>query len=165
MRIGTHHHTSREGVVFKYNLMDNTGTRSPETDMIFLRYGLQEIVNLFICLTSFRKIDVSAHICANQMITMNGSRHSNLILARIHELQERHLRRSILHRHAIRSEVNIFYTSFIWSQLSWVEKMCKKHLFGISKRSFHSSLSLCYTLRIRSIKASQHFNVQYHLIH
>ena len=165
MRIGTHHHTSRECIIFEHYLMDDSGTRSPETDMVFLRNRLQEVVNLLISLASLRKILRSTHIGTNQVITMYGSRYGHLVLTCIHELQERHLRSRILHRHAIRSEVNIFYTSFIWSQLCWVEKMCKEHLLGISKRSFHRSLSLGYTFRIRSVKASQHFNVQYHLVH
>ena len=165
MRIGTHHHTSRECIVFEHYLMDDSGTRSPESDMIFLRNRLQEVIYLFISLTCLRKVLRSAHIGTNQVITMYGSRYGHLVLTRIHELQECHLRSRILHRHAIRTEVNIFYTSFIWSQLCRVEKMRKEHLLGISKRSFHRSLSLGYTFRIRSVKASQHFNVQYHLVH
>ena len=117
MRIGTHHHTSRKCIVFEHNLMDDSGTRSPETDMVFLRNRLQKVINLLISLASLRKILRSTHIGTNQVITMYGSRYGHLVLACIHELQERHLRSRILHRHAIRSEVNIFYTSFIWSQL------------------------------------------------
>ena len=117
MRISTHHHTSRECIVFEHYLMDDSGTWSPETDMVFLRNRLQEVVNLLIGLASLRKILCCAHIGTNQVITMYGSRYGHLVLTRIHELQECHLRSRILHRHAIRSEVNIFHTSFIWSQL------------------------------------------------
>ena len=70
MRIGTYHHTSRECIVLKHHLMDDTGTWSPESDVIFLRYRLQEIIYLLVGLTCFRKVLNSTHVCTNQVIAM-----------------------------------------------------------------------------------------------
>ena len=165
VRISTHHHTTREGIVFEYHLMDDTSTRTPKTDMVFLRNRFQEVINLLVGLASLRKVLCNTHIRTNQVITMNRGRYGHFVLTRIHELKKSHLSRCILHCHTIRSEINIFHTSFIRAQLCGVEKVSKKHLLGISKRSFYRSFSLSYTFRIRSIEASQHVNVQYHLIH
>ena len=71
MRIGTHHHAARKGIVFEHYLMDDSGTWSPEADVIFLRDRLQEVVYLFISLASLREVFLSPHVGTNQVIAMN----------------------------------------------------------------------------------------------
>ena len=70
MGICTHHHTAREGIVLEYHLVDDTSSWSPEPDVIFLRYRLQEIIYLLVGLTCFRKVLSSTHVCTNQVIAM-----------------------------------------------------------------------------------------------
>ena len=38
---------------------------------------------------------------------MHGARHRGLLLARLHELEERHLARSVLERHAIHAQAEL----------------------------------------------------------
>ena len=70
MGVSTHHHTSREGIVLKYHLMDDTSTWSPESDVIFLRYRLQKVIYLFISLACLRQVLCSTHVGTNQVIAM-----------------------------------------------------------------------------------------------
>ena len=41
------------------------------------------------------------------MIAVDGCRHRNLLLARLHELKERHLRCGVLHRHPVRAQLDV----------------------------------------------------------
>ena len=47
MAVGTDHHTTGEGVVLEYHLVDDTGARLPEADAVFIGDGRKEVEDLF----------------------------------------------------------------------------------------------------------------------
>src|SRR5207253_1179438 len=48
-----------------------------------------------------------AALRADQVIAVHGARHRGLLLARLHELKERHLARGVLERHAIHAQAEL----------------------------------------------------------
>ena len=56
----------------RFNLVNNSGTRFPETNTIFSRDTFQEIIDFFVLFISSCKIISSSHLCLNQVIAMNS---------------------------------------------------------------------------------------------
>ena len=105
MGVRPDHHAARERVVLQDDLMDDTGTRLPETDAVAGSRRGQEIIDFRIGLQGVREIRFSAFLRADEVIAMNRGGHTHGLAARAHELQQRHLRRRILHRHAVGTEL------------------------------------------------------------
>ena len=105
MGIRPDHHAARERVVLQDDLMDDTGTRLPEADAVAGCRRGQEIIDFRIGLQGVREIRFSAFLRADEVIAMNRGGHAHGLTARAHELQQRHLRRRILHRHAVGTEL------------------------------------------------------------
>ena len=72
MRIGTNHHSAGEGVVFKDNLVDDTGSGLPESDAVFVGNRGEEIIDLGTFCGCFRQVFTSARFGGNQVIAVNG---------------------------------------------------------------------------------------------
>ena len=107
MRIRPHHHSARESIILEYDLVDDAGSRFPETDAVFRSHALQESIHLAVGFQSDRQVGTGPLIGLNQMVTMHGRRNRHRIFPRIHELQQRHLRRRVLHGYPVRSEIHI----------------------------------------------------------
>ena len=163
--VGAHHHAAGERIVFEHHLMDDAGSGGPEADAVFARHRLQEVVHLAVGLTRRGQVAPGPHIGPYQVVAMHGCRHGHLRLACVHKLQQRHLRRGVLHGHAVGAEVDIFFTSFIWPQLCGIEKVGHEHFLRIGERPLEHCSRLRHAVGIGSIEASDHFNVKNHLIH
>ncbi len=71
MRIGANHHSARECIIFKYNLVYDSGSRFPETNTIFIGYRLKKIKNFTALIQRKIKIGLSPVTGQNQVITVN----------------------------------------------------------------------------------------------
>lgn len=75
MRIRTHHHTSRESVIFQYHLMDDTRSRLPESQSVMGSHAFQKIIYLLICLAGYGQIGLRSLESLNQVVTMYRNRY------------------------------------------------------------------------------------------
>ncbi len=70
--VGSKHHQARLGIVFQHGLVDDTGTRGPKVDAIFLPRRLEEIEHLLVCLDPGRQIVIRAFLADDQVVAMNA---------------------------------------------------------------------------------------------
>ena len=107
VRVRTDHHAAREGVVLQHHLMNDARARLPEARAVPLRHRLQERVDLVVLLLRRRQVLARAGAGLDEVVAVDGRRHGNAVLARKHELQQRHLRRRVLHRDPVRLQLQI----------------------------------------------------------
>ena len=111
MRIGAYHHAAGKSVVFQYDLVDDAGTRFPESDAIFGRHALQEVIHFTVHLAGGRKVGLYAFVGLYQVVAVYRCRNGCCFFACIHELQQCHLRRGVLHGNAVGAECSIIFAS------------------------------------------------------
>ncbi|MCG3120622.1 MAG: hypothetical protein ALAOOOJD_03403 [bacterium] len=102
VRIRADHHAARKSVIFQHDLVDDAGARIPKADAVFVGNAGEKFIHLLVLIARPRQIRMRTELGLNQMIAMHRARHDGLRQARAHELQQRHLRRRVLHGHAIR---------------------------------------------------------------
>ena len=129
MRIRTYHHSTREGIIFQYHLMNDTRTRLPEADTVSGRNVTQKIVYFFVCLGSSGNIFLGSSIGLYQMVAMYCRRYGNLFATCIHKLQQCHLGGCILHCYTVRAEVYIIFSPFIVFYSLLIKQMSIQNLF------------------------------------
>ena len=105
------HHAAGEGVVLQHHLVNDAGARLPEPDAVFVRHGLEEIVDFVVAVDGLLEIGIGPHLGLDQVVTVHRGRHRRLGLSRLHELQQGHLGRRVLHGHAVRSEIHVVRAS------------------------------------------------------
>ena len=81
--------------------MNNARARRPELNPILFRSALQEIVNLLVAINAAAQIDLGALLADNHVVTVDAARDGGRRQVAAHELQQGHLRRSILHSDAV----------------------------------------------------------------
>ena len=91
--------------------MDNSCSGFPETDTELIGYGFQEIIHFAVPFCCRFNICFRTDIRLDQVIAMDGCRDSGFLFSCIHELQQCHLGRCILHRHTIGTEVHIIVST------------------------------------------------------
>ena len=80
----------------------------PQNPMPYLRrHRAEEVVDLLVGVDGDAEVDVGADLGLDEVVAVHGRRHGDLGQAGGHELQQRHLRRGVLHRHAIGVEVGV----------------------------------------------------------
>ena len=104
MGVSSHHQAAREGVIFQNRLVNNAGTRLPESKAVALPHAGEEVVDLSVFVIRDAQVAVVALVGTNQVVAVNGGRNCSLVLAGHHELQQRHLCGGILQRDAVRSQ-------------------------------------------------------------
>ncbi|KAI6748464.1 hypothetical protein HG530_015500 [Fusarium avenaceum] len=103
--------TTGEGIVFKENLVDNTGAGLPETDVVLGTSSRKEVVNLLVNVNSAGKILSTTDLGLNQVVTVDSGGVGNLVHASGHELEDGHLSSGILASNTIRSQLEVACTS------------------------------------------------------
>ncbi len=103
--VGADHHPAREGVLLEHDLMDDARARLPEPDAVLGRHRLEEVVHLVVVLERGHEVDLAVFARLDQVIAVDGGGHRDLRETSGHELQQRHLRGRVLHRHAVGIEV------------------------------------------------------------
>src|SRR5690606_19899404 len=76
MRVCPHHHTSREGIILEYHLVDDTRTRFPKSNSIFVGYISQEFIHLTVGDVRRLQVGFCIFIRLYQVITMHCGRYS-----------------------------------------------------------------------------------------
>ena len=150
MRVGSYHHSARKSIVLKYNLMDNSGSRFPETDSVAGRYVTKEIVHFFIGQPCSGNIFFCTFIRLYQMVTMHRRRHSNLIFARIHKLKQSHLGCRILHRNTVGTKIYIIFPSLV---IFHIIQMGIQNFLGQRQRTFQYSPYVFYLSFISRVES------------
>ena len=121
VRVGADHHTAGERVVLQHDLMDDAASRLPEADAVLRRDRAQEVVDLAVGVFGDREIVRGVDACGDQVVAVHRRRDSHLGQAGRHELQQGHLRRGVLHRDAIGTQVGVGTAPFDLLVLGIVE--------------------------------------------
>ncbi len=135
MRVRADHQRARRGIVFQHHLVNNPGTGFPEADAVFVGHVTQKVVDLVVLVLGRLQISFGANLGADQVIAMGGGWHSHLVPTSLHELQQGHLRRRILHGNAIRAQLQIARATLILLPLN-VVKMRPQDFLGQRDRPF-----------------------------
>ena len=114
--------------------MDDAGTGPPETDAITRRTRTKKAVDLGVRRSRRRHVGVRSTIRLDQVVAVHRRGNRRFVLARLHELEQRHLRRRILHRDAIgtQKKVRIAGDEFLPTR---VVEMAEQNLFGVGQRT------------------------------
>ncbi len=110
--------------------MDDARPGFPETESVTVGHAPQEIVHLAVRLGGRRHVGGRSAVGHDQMVAMDRSRHRRTVAPGVHELQQRHLRRGILHGHAVGAEVHVVFAPDERPGVRAVEQMGVKNLFG-----------------------------------
>ena len=105
--VGSDHHASRKGIVLEHHLVNDAGSRLPESDAVFVGHRLEEVVDLVVAVDGLLQVRIRPHLGLNQVVAVHRRRHCCLGLSGLHELKQGHLCCGILHGHAVRREVHI----------------------------------------------------------
>ncbi len=107
MRVRADHHSAGECIILKHNLMDNSRTRFPESDSVFVRNACEEFVHFLVIGVCPKQIARRSDFRLNQMIAVNGGGHRHGFSSGGHELKQCHLSGCILHGYSVWSEFHI----------------------------------------------------------
>ena len=152
MRICAHHHSSWKRIVLQDDLMDYAGTRPPETDAVSCRRTLQKAIDfgvLAICLCEVRRC---ARTGPHKVVAMHCRRNRHTVPPGIHELQEGHLGRCVLHGNAVGTKVCIVHPTAVRRERTFVVKVSIKYLFGQRQRTSQHTAGFGHLTAIQGIK-------------
>jgi hypothetical protein len=107
MAVGAEHHPAGEGVVLEHDLVDDAGPRPPEADPVLPGDAAEELVDLGVRVERGFEVFLGAGPGLDEVVAMDGRRDRHPGEAGQGELEERHLRRGVLHRHPVRTEVAV----------------------------------------------------------
>ena len=105
--VGTDKETTGESVVLEENLVNDTGSWLPETNVVLGASSGKEIVHLLVDADGTGQILVAANLGLNKMVAVDGGRVGNRGHAGGHELKDGHLSSGILASNAIRTQPQI----------------------------------------------------------
>ena len=107
VRVGADHQPAREGVVLQHDLVDDAGPRLPEADAELGAGGAQELEDLPVLLQGRSQIRRGTGARLDEVVAVHRRGDRDPLASRLDELQERHLRRGVLHRHAVGAQHQI----------------------------------------------------------
>ncbi len=134
MRIRPDHHATRKCVFLENDLMDDPGAWAPETESIAGAAGAQKVVDLGIGRARGLHVRIGSLIGLDQMVAVDRRRDRSFIATRLHELEQRHLRRRVLHRDAIGAKQQIGVAGVELLSTRIIE-MTEQDLLGVGERS------------------------------
>lgn len=107
VRVGTDHETTGESVVLKDDLVNDTGTGLPETDVVLGARGAQEVVDLPVDVVGAGQVLLATDLGLNQVVTVDGGRSGDAGHAGAHELEDGHLGGGILASNSVGAELEV----------------------------------------------------------
>ena len=107
VRVGADHHAARERIVLQHDLVDDPGAGLPEADAVAVRHAAEEVVHFAIRTVGRGQVFVRAHVGLDQVVAVHRGGDGRTVASGVHELQQRHLRRRVLHRHAVGTEIDV----------------------------------------------------------
>lgn len=135
--VGTNQESTGESVVLKNDLVDNSGTGAPETNVVLGSGGGKEIVDLLVDVNGTGQILGAADLSLNQMVTVDGGGGGNRGHTSRHELENGHLGGSVLAGNTVRAELEVRDTTLNVLLMGLV-KMSVENLLGVSQGSVES---------------------------
>ena len=138
--VGPDHHPAGECIVFKYYLVDDPGPGLPEIHAVAAGCAAQEFIDLGIGPEGCRHILDGPVAGTYEMVAVDAGGHRHTFLPGVHELQDRHLRGRILHRHPVWPEEGIILSPAESTNVLSARKMPLENLLGICQRmirAFH----------------------------
>lgn len=151
VRVGTDHQTTRESVVLQDNLVNDTGTGLPETNIVLGGGTSQEIINFLVDLVGTSKILVTSDLGLDQVVTVDGSRSSDRGHASRHELQNGHLSGGILASDTVGAELQVGLATLNLLSVR-VVKVRVQNLLGVCERTLQATTDNVQVLRHLSEK-------------
>ena len=136
--VGADHHPAGEGVVLEHDLVDDAAARAPEADAVLGADRAQEVVDLAV------GVDRDAEVDARRRPwPRSGGRSARcwappLRQAGGHELQQRHLRRGVLHGDAVGVEVGVARAALdrlVDGSPRWLSRIFSARVSGRPNRS------------------------------
>ena len=164
MGVCTNHHSSREGIVFQDNLVDNSSPGLPETNSVFVGYRGKEVKNLFGLLGSHFKVYFGTFFGLDKVVAVYGCRYSHFGFASVHELQECHLSGGVLTSDTIRGKIHIIFSSCKGLGRCSFPKVCIENFFSEGKGAAYDATRLIYSLRHTVVYLFYHFNIKCHTL-
>ena len=160
MRVSTHHHSSGECIVLKDYLVDDAGSRLPETHSVARSRGGKEAIDLAVGPAGLGEVGLDALAGADEVVAVYGGRGADALLAGVHELEDGHLGRRVLHGHAVRAEAGV--TAPRRFRRAGLVQMREKYLLGKSEGPGHRGLRNLHPGSIRFVMGPDHVNVVDH---
>lgn len=99
--------TTGESVVLKNNLVNDTGARAPETNVVLGTSSSKEVVDLLVDVDSTGKILGTTNLSLDQVIAVDSGGVGDGVHASGHELEDSHLGGGILASNTVRSELEV----------------------------------------------------------
>lgn len=110
--ISANHETTWECVVFQNNLMNDTRSRAPETNVVFGAGSGQKVVDLLVDALRPVQVLIAADLSFDQVIAMDGGWSGHGWHTGRHELENSHLGSGILAGDSVGSESQVGCASF-----------------------------------------------------
>lgn len=107
VRVGTDHQTTGESVVLQDDLVNDTGTGLPETNVVLGGSGGQEVVDFPVNFIGTRQVLVTTNLGLNQVVTVDGGGSGDGRHAGRHELQDCHLGSGVLASNTVRTHPEV----------------------------------------------------------
>lgn len=130
--------TTGEGVVLEDDLVDDTGARAPETNVVLGAGSGQEVVDLLVDVNGAGKILLTTNLGLNEMVAVDSGGVGNRLHASGHELEDSHLGGGILAGHAVGSQLQVRFSTLDLLAMGIV-KMRVENLLGVRERSVEAS--------------------------
>ena len=111
MRVGTDEESTRESVVLKNNLVNDTRAGLPETNVVLCARRSQEVVDLLVDVNGTGQILLVANLGLNQVVAVDSGRSSDRGHASGHELENGHLGGGILASNTVGAELEVAGTT------------------------------------------------------
>lgn len=138
VRVSTDEKSTRESVVLKHDLVDDTRAGLPETDVVLCARGGKEVVDFLVDLIGAGQILLTTNLCLDKMVTVDGGGCSNRGQASGHELEDSHLRGRILASYTVGAELEVAGATLNLLTVGVVQ-MRVQNLFGEGERAVQAS--------------------------
>ena len=132
MGIGPDHHAARKRVVLEHDLMNDAGSRPPESDAIARRAAAQEVIDLAVGRLRGFHVLGRALVGLDQVVAVHRRRHCRFTAPGLHELEQCHLCGRVLHGDAIGAQQQIALSSGEFLRLG-IGEVAEQHLLGIGQ--------------------------------
>jgi hypothetical protein len=138
VRVSTDHQTTGESVVLHDDLVNDTGTGLPETDVVLGGSGGKEVVDLLVDVVGTGQILLTTNLGLNQVVTVDGGGGLDGGHASGHELEDSHLGSGVLASNTVGTELEVGGTTLDVLTVG-VVKVRVQDLLGVGERALQTS--------------------------
>ena len=75
MRVGSDNQAAGKCVIFQHDLMNDPGTRLPESNTVLLGRRGKKIIYLLVLIHRTKQVLLRTHLGTDQVVAMDGARH------------------------------------------------------------------------------------------